>query len=90
MPICIGKRIAQVQQRFAPIYGFDDPGLISNSFDTYFEDEEQFTLGSYTCRVMHLPGHTPDHVGYVFGSAVFTGDSIFNVSPHIPFAAPLV
>lgn len=30
---------------------------------------------------MHLPGHTPDHVGFVIGKAVFTGDSIFNVSP---------
>lgn len=29
---------------------------------------------------MHLPGHTPDHVGFVIGKAVFTGDSIFNVS----------
>src|ERR1700755_1693511 len=37
-----------------------------------------FSIGSIQARVIYLPGHTPDHVGYVIGSNVFTGDSIFN------------
>ena len=76
----IGGRIDQVQATFAPRYGFDVPALTENAFDLYFKDEEEFKLGNYTCRVIHLPGHTPDHIGYVCGSAIFTGDSIFNVS----------
>ncbi|KAI0812724.1 Metallo-hydrolase/oxidoreductase [Irpex lacteus] len=76
--IGIGGRITQVQNTFAPVYGYDDPSIFANSFDIYWKDDEEFKLGDYTCRVIHLPGHTPDHVGYVFGSAIFTGDSIFN------------
>jgi glyoxylase-like metal-dependent hydrolase (beta-lactamase superfamily II) len=28
--------------------------------------------------VLHLPGHTPDHIGYLIGENVFMGDSLFN------------
>ncbi|KAI0769788.1 Metallo-hydrolase/oxidoreductase [Trametes elegans] len=77
VPVCIGKRITQVQNTFAPIYGLD-PAMLDNTFDVYFDDNEEFKLGSLSCHIMHLPGHTPDHVGYVVGTAVFTGDSIFN------------
>lgn len=68
-----------MQQTFAPVYGFDDPKLLDSSFDTYFRDDEDVKLGELSFQVVHLPGHTPDHVGYVFGKAIFTGDSIFNV-----------
>ncbi|KZT10637.1 Metallo-hydrolase/oxidoreductase [Laetiporus sulphureus 93-53] len=78
IPVCIGQRIGQVQKTFAPKYGFDDPSVFENTFDCFFKDDEQFGLGKLSCRVMHLPGHTPDHVGYLIGKAVFTGDSIFN------------
>lgn len=80
MPIGIGARITQVQELFAPVYGFDNEALLENAFDIYFKDDEEFKLGGLTARVVHLPGHTPDHVGYVIGKAIFTGDSIFNVS----------
>ncbi|KAJ7287539.1 Metallo-hydrolase/oxidoreductase [Mycena rebaudengoi] len=72
----IGKRISMVQETFAPMYGFK-PSELENSFDILFEDEEDFKLGDLRCRVIHLPGHTPDHVGYMIGQTVFTGDSIF-------------
>ncbi|KAI0081902.1 Metallo-hydrolase/oxidoreductase [Panus rudis PR-1116 ss-1] len=78
VPIGIGSRITQVQQTFAPKYGFDDPALLDGAFDLYLKDDETISLGGYTGQVVHLPGHTPDHVGYVFGEAIFTGDSIFN------------
>lgn len=79
VPVGIGARISQVQQTFAPIYGLDDPETLQNVFDILFEDEQPVTVGTFTGKVIHLPGHTPDHVGYVIGKAVFTGDSIFNV-----------
>ena len=79
VPVCIGTRIDLVQKTFASVYGFDDPTLFQNAFDIYMQDEHEFSLGDVTCRVVHLPGHTPDHIGYVFGGAIFTGDSIFNV-----------
>ncbi|KIW51155.1 hypothetical protein PV05_09903 [Exophiala xenobiotica] len=45
---------------------------------TLFDDYETFPISGIEARVTHLPGHTPDHIGYIIGSYVFTGDSMFN------------
>lgn len=79
VPICIGERIKTLQTHFAPVYGFATTDFVE-SFDIFLEDEEEFKLGpNIPCKVIHLPGHTPDHIGFVVGKAVFTGDSIFMV-----------
>ncbi|KAF9024812.1 Metallo-hydrolase/oxidoreductase [Hymenopellis radicata] len=75
-PICIGARITQVQSNFAPFYGFDK-SIFKDTFDLFLKDDETFAVGNLTCKVVHLPGHTPDHIGYIVGNAVFAGDSIF-------------
>ncbi|KAH6696844.1 putative metallo-beta-lactamase domain protein [Plectosphaerella plurivora] len=74
---CIGKRITEVQQTFAPRYGIPVEEY-RDVFDHLFEDEEVFTIGSVEAKVMHLPGHTPDHIGYLVGGNLFCGDSLFN------------
>jgi glyoxylase-like metal-dependent hydrolase (beta-lactamase superfamily II) len=75
--VCIGQRILQVQQTFGTIYCIPQAEL-ENAFDRLLQDDEQLNLGNLIIRVIHLPGHTPDHVGYIVGSNVFTGDTIFN------------
>ncbi len=40
-------------------------------------DDEQFDIGSYSLRVMHVPGHTRGSVAYWGAGAVFTGDTLF-------------
>jgi glyoxylase-like metal-dependent hydrolase (beta-lactamase superfamily II) len=75
--ICIGARIIDVQKTFAEKYAIEKSEL-QNVFDTLFEDNEEFNVGGIHAKVLHLPGHTPDHVGYVIGENIFTGDSIFN------------
>jgi len=75
--ICIGKRIGQVQSRFGERYLVESVEM-QGAFDHTFEDDEVFSIGKLQAQVIHLPGHTPDHIGYVIGSNVFTGDSIFN------------
>jgi glyoxylase-like metal-dependent hydrolase (beta-lactamase superfamily II) len=82
--VCIGSRIDQVQKCFAPKYGLEKKDF-ENTFDLYLKDDEEFGIGKIACRVMHLPGHTPDHVGYLIGDAVFTGDSIFMVRDCVSF-----
>ena len=58
---------------------YDVPQVdVTHAFDHTFADDETFKIGEIQARVTHLPGHTPDHIGYVIGSNVFTGDSIFN------------
>ncbi|KAG9241362.1 metallo-beta-lactamase superfamily protein [Calycina marina] len=75
--VCIGARITEVQSTFASKYGIETSEL-ANVFDKLFQDNEEFTIGNLKAKVLHLPGHTPDHVGYLIGECVFTGDSIFN------------
>jgi len=75
--VCIGKRIQIVQSTLAARYGVDSSDLES-AFDYLFDDDEHFSIGDINAYVLHLPGHTPDHIGYVIGGSVFTGDSIFN------------
>lgn len=74
--ICIGKRIKQVQSTFAAKYRIDESEFV-DAFDKLLEDDERLPLGKLEIEVLHLPGHTPDHIGYVIGSNVFTGDSVF-------------
>ncbi|KAL1581772.1 hypothetical protein WHR41_09553 [Cladosporium halotolerans] len=76
--ICIGCRIKQVQEMFGARYNIpakDYEGV----FDKLWEDDETFQIGNLTAQVLHLPGHTPDHVGYKIGNNVFVGDSVFNI-----------
>lgn len=63
-PICIGKRIRDVQQFFGAKYNVPVAEL-GGAFDQLFEDDEVFSIGHLQAKVMHLPGHTPDHIGYL-------------------------
>lgn len=71
-PICIGKRIRGVQETFASKYEVTDAEL-AGAFDYLFADDETFKIGALDAKVIHLPGHTPDHIGYeIRGEASFT------------------
>ncbi|KAG8668100.1 hypothetical protein FPOAC1_007468 [Fusarium poae] len=76
--ISIGSRIKQVQKLFGDKYGVPSKEY-DTVFDKLWEDNEEFAIGTLTARAVHLPGHTPDHMGYQIGNNVFVGDSIFNV-----------
>jgi glyoxylase-like metal-dependent hydrolase (beta-lactamase superfamily II) len=75
-PISIGRRVKQVQDQFGPVYGIG-AAAFEGSFDALLDDNEVFRVGELECKVIHLPGHTPDHIGVVVGDTVFAGDSIF-------------
>lgn len=70
-PIGIGKRIVKVQEMFGARYGVPEDEWRS-AFDELFKDEEEFNVGELGVKVIHLPGHTPDHVGYVVGGKITT------------------
>ncbi|KAJ5669553.1 hypothetical protein N7462_010623, partial [Penicillium macrosclerotiorum] len=76
-PIGIGKRIEQVQKLFGQRYGLAKNEYLG-VFDQLFEDDETFTVGEMTVTAIHLPGHTPDHLGYQIGDNIFCGDSLFH------------
>lgn len=62
----IGKRIQRVQRYFGGRYGVGE-GEYQGVFDVLWEDDAVFEVGSLRGRVLHLPGHTEDHVGYWIG-----------------------
>lgn len=76
--IGIGQRIGQVQKLFGKRYGVPSKEYTS-AFDLLFSDDETFRVGSMLIQAIHLPGHTPDHMGYRIGQNVFCGDSLFHV-----------
>ncbi|KAH8883327.1 putative metallo-beta-lactamase domain protein [Thozetella sp. PMI_491] len=73
----IGKRITGVQTLFSERYGITEE-VYPAVFDKRFDDDEVFDIGALKATAMHLPGHTPDHLGYKIGGNVFCGDSIFH------------
>ncbi|KAK4158323.1 hypothetical protein C8A00DRAFT_10970 [Chaetomidium leptoderma] len=75
--IGIGKRIGEVQERFAARYGIARDEY-EGAFDRLLDDDEIFHVGQLEAKAVHLPGHTPDHMGYLIGENIFCGDSLFN------------
>jgi hypothetical protein len=61
--IGIGKRIDRVQRLFGKRYGVaaQEYDVV---FDKLFDDDEIFNVGDMHVSAIHLPGHTPDHLGY--------------------------
>lgn len=64
--IGIGKRIEMVQRLFGERYGIPE-AQYKGIFGKYFDDNEVFRIGELAASVLHLPGHTPDHLGYKIG-----------------------
>jgi len=64
--IGIGKRIGEVQKLFGRRYGVP-PQEYAVVFDKLFNDDEVFAIGNLKAMAIHLPGHTPDHLGYKIG-----------------------
>ncbi|MBM7650054.1 glyoxylase-like metal-dependent hydrolase (beta-lactamase superfamily II) [Bacillus ectoiniformans] len=47
--------------------------------DHLLEDETELTIGSFTFKLFHTPGHSPGSISFYFeeGGAVFAGDTLF-------------
>lgn len=76
--IAIGRGVAQLQQRFAALFGLDTSFATDGSqFDRLLDDEETFAVGALQVRAMATPGHTEDSLAYVIGDAAFVGDTLF-------------
>jgi glyoxylase-like metal-dependent hydrolase (beta-lactamase superfamily II) len=74
----IGQRITQVQKVFKGIFNLEPEFKQDGSqFDHLMADDETFTIGQLTGKVLSVPGHTPACVAYQIGDAVFVGDTLF-------------
>ena len=76
--LAIGKDIVRVQDVFGKLFNagsdFERDG---SQFDLLFEDGQRFALGEIEAIALHVPGHTPADMAFVFGDAAFVGDTMF-------------
>ncbi|MFC0399701.1 MBL fold metallo-hydrolase [Paraburkholderia rhizosphaerae] len=76
--IGIGEHIRSVQKIFGPVFNFEPEFHPDGSqFDHLFVAGETLRVGALEATVMHVPGHTPADVAYLFDGAVFVGDTLF-------------
>lgn len=73
-----GSRIGEVQRSFRDIYnlGADFP-VDGRQFDHLLDEGQELEIGSFNVRAMHTPGHTPAHMSWQIGDALFVGDTLF-------------
>lgn len=73
-----GSRIGEVQRSFRSIYnlGADFP-VDGRQFDYLLDEGQELEIGSFLVRAMHTPGHTPAHMSWQIGDALFVGDTLF-------------
>ncbi len=76
--IAIGAGIRQVQATFKRIFGLGEEFVPDGrQFDRLLADGDVVAIGGLSGRVIATPGHTNDSVSYLFGDALFVGDTIF-------------
>lgn len=62
-------------QSHAQLYGLHaEPSPVP---DRLLHDGEQVEFGTLSCRVIHLPGHSPGGMALLCGSHLFAGDVLF-------------
>jgi glyoxylase-like metal-dependent hydrolase (beta-lactamase superfamily II) len=73
-----GSRVGEVQKAFRAIYnlGADFP-VDGRQFDVLLEEGEELAFGSLRIHALHTPGHTPAHMSWRVGEAIFLGDTLF-------------
>lgn len=73
-----GSRIGEVQRSFRDIYnlGADFP-VDGRQFDLLLDEGQELEIGSFLVHAMHTPGHTPAHMSWQIGDALFVGDTLF-------------
>lgn len=83
VPIGAYSAVRETQAHFAKLYEVPMEEL-ENAFDELYEEGSKLRIGECEGEVWHLPGHTECSAGYVFGDAVYTGDSVLLVSAPPP------
>jgi glyoxylase-like metal-dependent hydrolase (beta-lactamase superfamily II) len=76
--LAIGRGILQVQAAFKRIFGLGEEFVPDGrQFDRLLADGDALALGDLEGRVIATPGHTNDSISYLFGDALFVGDTVF-------------
>ena len=73
-----GARVGVVQRTFRDFYNLG-PGfpVHGEQFDVLVDEGTRLAFGSLELEAIHTPGHTPAHMSWRVGDAVFLGDTLF-------------
>jgi len=78
VPLMIGAGIVEVQARFCQLFNLQGRLAVDGSqFDRLLQAHDELRFGALAGQVMVTPGHTSDSCSYLFGDAVFVGDTLF-------------
>ncbi len=73
-----GARIGEIQRTFRDFYGLPETFPVDGShFDLLIDEGERLRIGTLEVQALHTPGHTPAHMSWRIGDAVFVGDTLF-------------
>jgi glyoxylase-like metal-dependent hydrolase (beta-lactamase superfamily II) len=73
-----GARIGEIQRVFRDLYHLaDDFPVDGSQFDVLIDEGDRLPFGSLDVEALHTPGHTPAHMSWKIGDAVFVGDTLF-------------
>lgn len=73
-----GARVAEIQETFRNFYNLAPDFTVDGSqFDIVIDEGERLAFGALEAEVLHTPGHTPAHMSWKIGDAVFVGDTLF-------------
>ncbi|HWO42722.1 MAG TPA: hydroxyacylglutathione hydrolase [Candidatus Eisenbacteria bacterium] len=63
--------------KFDEVYGHKSDAERIPGFTRGVDEGDEVKIGALTGRVLFIPGHTTGHVAYLFGNALFCGDTLF-------------
>jgi glyoxylase-like metal-dependent hydrolase (beta-lactamase superfamily II) len=73
-----GSRVGEVQRSLRDLYNLGPEFPVDGrQFDRLLEEGEELDAGSLRVRALHTPGHTPAHMSWRIGDAIFLGDTLF-------------
>lgn len=73
-----GSGIGGIQKTFRDFFNLSpDFPIDGRHFDILVEEGKQLPFGSLEVEAIHTPGHTPAHMSWMIGDAVFVGDTLF-------------
>ncbi len=73
-----GARVGEIQRAFREIYNLgNDFPVDGRQFDVLLDEGKRIGFGALEVEALHTPGHTPAHMSWRIGNAVFVGDTLF-------------
>lgn len=73
----VSEHFLRIRQNWDPVFKFGpDTPADGSQFDKIIKNDEEFTVGPLTFKMIHVPGHTPADTAFVVGDAIICGDAM--------------